>query len=61
MNDATWRYVWLVHYDNYGDTWLAGAFDSEEKAWAYVDGNDPQWRYKDEWQRDYRVDKTRLQ
>lgn len=55
-----YRYVWLVHYDNYGDTWLTGAYDSEDKAHAWLDEHDPGWRDKDDWMRDYRVDKTRL-
>lgn len=54
------RYVWIVTYDNYGDTWLSGVFDSEEKAAAYVEEHDPDAQRRYEWQQDYRIDKQRL-
>jgi uncharacterized short protein YbdD (DUF466 family) len=49
------RYVWVVHYDNYGDRWLVGVFDSEDKV--------TQFRPKDPerpWHCDYEIAKTRL-
>jgi hypothetical protein len=26
------RYVWVAEYDEYGDRWIHGVYDSEEKA-----------------------------
>jgi hypothetical protein len=51
------RYVWIVFYDNYGDTWLSEVFDSEEKAKAYEEERDPKASRRYEWQRDYRIEK----
>lgn len=54
------RYVWIVHYDNYGDTWISGVFDSEDKAQRYMDEHDPPGLRRPEWNCDYKMEKTRL-
>lgn len=47
--------VWLVFYDAYGDFWVSGVFDSEDKATAWVAENDGPHQY--DWQHDYRIEK----
>lgn len=49
------RYVWLVHYGNYGDRWLHGVYDSEEKVQEFICPPD-----EDRWRWDYEVSKERL-
>lgn len=51
------RYVWIVHYDNYGDTWISEVFDSEDKALAYEEKHDPAAERTSEFNRDYRIDR----
>lgn len=47
------QYVWVVSYDNYGDQWLVGVFDSEEKVEKFKP-DDPERP----WECDYRIDKV---
>jgi hypothetical protein len=49
------QYVWVVHYDNYGDRWLVGVFDDE----SLVSKFKPQDAERP-WACDYEVVKTRL-
>lgn len=49
------RCVWVVHYDNYGDRWLQGIYDSEDKVKDFVCPAGTA-----EWQWDYKVSKERL-
>lgn len=49
------RYVWLVHYDNYGDRWLHGVYDSEDKV-AEFKPQDPERP----WECDYEISKERV-
>ena len=55
------RYVWVVKYDAYGDSWISGIFDSEEKAKAYEEQHDPVAQRRYEWQHDYVIDRWKVQ
>lgn len=47
--------VWIVFYDAYGDFWVSGVYDSEDKATAWLAENDGPHRH--DWQHDYRIEK----
>jgi hypothetical protein len=47
--------VWIVFYDAYGDFWVSGVFDSEDKATTWVAENDGPHRYG--WEHNYRIEK----
>lgn len=49
------KYVWVVHYDRYGDRWLVGVFDSEDKVKKFQP-KDPERP----WECDYDIHKTVL-
>lgn len=55
-NEPEPRYVWVVEYDNYGDRWLHGIYDSEDKVQEFVMPPD----YERPWAWDYTVSKERL-
>jgi hypothetical protein len=55
------RYVWVVHYDSYGDKWISGIFDSEDKAVAWVEENDAPVEDRTIWNRDYTIEREILQ
>lgn len=54
------KHVWIVHYNNYGDTWISAIFDSEEKALEYEEERDPAAKRRYDWDRDYRIEKHRI-
>lgn len=48
--------AWVVHYDAYGDWWLHGVYDSEEKVARFLSDPEHPWRRSD-----YKVEKVEVQ